>query len=61
MALHELIKHLVLELDEVGVGVLVDKVLLVLFVEDICYNSMAERNNFFVIEWEKEYRGREIW
>lgn len=61
MALHELIKHLVLELDEVGVGVLVDKVLLVLFVEDICHNSMAERNNFFVIEWEKEYRGREIW
>ena len=61
MALHELIKHLVLELDEVGVSVLVDKVLLVLFVEDICHNSMAERNNFFVIEWEKEYRGREIW
>ena len=46
MALHELIKHLVLELDEVGVSVLVDKVLLVLFVEDICHNSMAESNIF---------------
>ena len=59
MALHELIKHLVLELDKVGVGVLVDKVLLVLFVEDICHNSMAERNNF-CDSVGKKYRGREI-